>query len=92
MMVFTCENAESPIKVKHLACEEISEALAKRDAVPFREIGPAFDLSLRRDKMAAMDLYREACRKPKVRNVDKKRADKNKFTNELGEKHGKVFV
>jgi hypothetical protein len=91
-MVFTCENAESPIKVKHLACEEISEALAKRDAVPFREIGPAFDLSLRRDKMAAMDLFREACRKPKVRNVDKKRADKNKFTNELGEKHGKVFV
>jgi len=42
--------------------------------------------------MAGPDLYKEAFRKPKVRNMDKKRSDKNKFTNELGETKGKVFV
>ena len=60
--------------------------------VPFREIGPCFDLTLRREKMASTDLYKTACKKPRVRNPDKKRADKNKFTNALGETKGKVFV
>ena len=60
--------------------------------VPFREVGPSFKMRLRRNKMAAVDLFKEACKQPKVRNVDKKRADKNKFTNALGEKKGKVFL
>ena len=47
---------------------------------------------LRRDKQANHDLFKEACRKPKIRNVDKKKADKNKFTTALGEKKGKVFI
>jgi hypothetical protein len=49
-------------------------------------------MRLRRDKMAGIDLFKEACRKPKVANVDRKKADKNKFTNALGETKGKVFV
>lgn len=60
--------------------------------VPFREIGPSFKMAMRRDKMASNELFKEACRKPLVRNPDKKKADKNKFTNVLGEKKGKVFV
>lgn len=60
--------------------------------VPFREIGPSFKLRLRRDKMATFDLFKEACRQPKIRNVDKKRQAKNKFTNALGETKAKVFI
>lgn len=60
--------------------------------VPFREVGPSFTMTLRRDKMAGMDLFKEACKKPMVKNLDKKRADKNKFTTALGEKKGKVFI
>ncbi len=60
--------------------------------VPFREVGPSFNMVLRRDKQANHDLFKEACRKPKIRNVDRKKADKNKFTTALGEKKGKVFI
>jgi hypothetical protein len=60
--------------------------------VPFREVGPSFGMKLRRDKIAAPDLYKEACRRPNNRNADKKRQDKNKFTTALGEKKGKLFV
>jgi ribosome production factor 2 len=49
-------------------------------------------MRLRRDKMAGIDLFKEACRKPKHANVDKKKEGKNKWTNELGETKGKVFV
>ena len=60
--------------------------------VPFREVGPSFNMKLRREKMASADLFKEACRQPNLRNADKKRQDKNKFTNSLGEKKGKLFV
>lgn len=71
---------------------EITESLAKKNAVPFQEIGPSFHLRLRRDKIATFDLFKEACRKPKVLNVAKKKADKNKYTDELGETKAKVYV
>jgi len=92
VLVFTCREESSPIEVRHLECKEVSEHLAKRNAVPFREIGPYFTMRLRRDKMAGVDLFKEACRKPKVANVDRKKSEKNKFTNALGETKGKVFV
>ena len=47
---------------------------------------------LRRDKMAGHDLFKEACKQPKTHNVEKKKANKNKYTNVLGETKGKVFV
>ena len=47
---------------------------------------------VRRDKMAAVDLFKEACRTPKVQNLDKKKGDKNKFTTALGETKAKVFL
>lgn len=90
--MFTCKGLEEPISVNHLECSKIDEALAKKNAVPFSEIGPSFSLRLRRDKLAAHDLFKEACRKPKITNIAKKKAKKNMFTNELGETQGKVYV
>jgi hypothetical protein len=42
--------------------------------------------------MATFDLYKEACRKPKVLNPDKKKANKNKYTTEIGDTKGKVYI
>ena len=81
-----------PIEFRHLECENITEATVQMKTVPFREVGPSFNMKMRREKIAGTDLFKEACRQPKVRNMDKKRADKNKFTTNLGEKKGKVFL
>ena len=42
--------------------------------------------------MATFDLYKEACRKPKVLNPDKKKANKNKYTTDIGDTKGKVYI
>ena len=91
-MVFTCRGELDPIEFRHLECDNITEATVQMQTVPFREVGPSFNMRLRREKMAGHELFKEACKQPKIRNPDKKRADKNKFTTALGEKKGKVFV
>jgi len=91
-MIFTCRSDKEPIEFRHLECDDISEATVQMQTVPFREVGPSFSMVLRRNKMAATDLFKEACRQPKVRNPDKKRQDKNKFTTNMGETRGKVFI
>lgn len=92
VMVFTCRGEKDPIEVRHLEADDISEKTVSMRTVPFREVGPCFDMRIRRDKMATFELFKEACKKPKVRNVQKKKADKNKFTTAFGETKGKVFV
>lgn len=92
VIVFTCRGETEPIEMNHLECGTVTETLVKKNAVPFKEIGPSFSMRLRRDKIAGTDLFKEACRKPKVLNPEKKKANKNRFTDELGETKGKVFV
>jgi len=92
VLVFTCSDIDSPIDMRHLECVTVTEHLAKRNAVPFNEVGPSCKMHLRRDKMAGVDLYKDACRKPKVQNVEKKKERKNKFNTDLGVTMGKVFV
>lgn len=84
MIVITCRG-ENLIEFRHLETSNISEATVAKETVPFREVGPCFDLILKRDKIATSDLFKEACRTPKVRNIEKKRSDKNKYTTALGE-------
>lgn len=92
VLVFTCRGETSPIEVRHLEASGISETTVSKQTVPFREVGPCFDLVLKRDKMASNDLFKEACRQPKVQNLDKKKSNKNKFTTALGETKAKVFL
>ena len=49
-------------------------------------------MKVRRNQIASLDLYKAACKKPKIANVEKKKARKNVFTNEIGERKGKVFI
>ena len=62
VMVFTCRGEKDPIEFRHLESDEITEAKVQMKTVPFREVGPSFNMKLRRDKMASLDLFKEACR------------------------------
>lgn len=92
VLVFTCRGESAPIEVRHLEASDINETTVANQTVPFREVGPCFDITVRRDKMAATDLFKEACRQPKITNIAKKKSDKNKFTTPLGETKAKVFL
>jgi len=54
-----------------------------------KEIGPSLDLKLRRAKLASSELYKLACRQPKILRDNK---PKNIETNNLGEKRGRIHV
>lgn len=89
VLVFTSVS-ESTIQVRHY---QVSSAITESlQSVEFKEIGPHFDLKLRRNQIAASDLYKLACKKPKITNMEKKKAKKNVYTTELGERKGKVFL
>jgi len=70
----------------------IDEEKVKKNTIVINEIGPCFNMTMRRNKIASNDLYKEACKKPKTANVEKKRQDRNKFTTSLGDVKGKVFL
>lgn len=92
VLVFTSVD-DTTIQVRHFeVSSKITEAGITAGQVDLREVGPHFDLKLRRHVIASGDLYKAACRKPKVANVEKKKAKKNMFTNELGERRGKVYL
>jgi ribosome production factor 2 len=96
VLVFTAVE-ENTIQVRHYEVNgpkngKLSEAGVQMGDVEFKEIGPRADLKLRRQQIASTDLYKAACRKPKVANVEKKKARKNVYTNELGERRGKVYI
>ena len=86
MLVFTCRGENDAVEVRHLESGKVNEKEAIRRTVPFKEVGPCFDMKLRREKMANFELFKEACKKPKVRNVEKKKANKNTYTTAFGER------
>lgn len=80
---------DTTIHVRHYEVPKLTENAVN---IEFREIGPRFTLRLRRTQLASGDLYKAACKKPKITNMDKKKAKKNVYTTELGEKRGKVYI
>jgi len=93
VIVFTCKAENDAIQMKHLQVEHpVDEGKVKSGELTFEEVGPSFEMKMRREKIAGTDAFKEACRKPKTRNIEKKKQDKHKFTNVWGEKKGKNFI
>lgn len=60
----------------------------KTPRVETTEIGPRFDLSIRRSHLASDELFKSACRKPKeVKAKKKKNISKDPFGSKLGRVH-----
>lgn len=91
VMIFTAMT-ETKIEVRHYEMKSINETDVKKQSLGMSEIGPCFDLSFRRDKIAAADLYKAACKQPRLESVDNKRMNKNVYTDEFGQTKGKVFI
>ena len=90
-MIFT-SLSDTKIAVRHFEMQNINEEDVKKQTLKMAEIGPSFDLSFRRDKIAAADLYKAACKQPKLQTAENKRMSKNVFTDEFGQTKGKVYI
>ena len=93
LLTFTA-TSDSKIEVRHYEINpgsKINETEVKQKVLKFNEIGPHFDLTLRREKLASSDLFKTACKQPKLEKPETKRNKKNLYTDELGQKMGKVF-
>jgi hypothetical protein len=82
-MIFT-SLSDTKIAVRHFEMKNINEEDVKKQTLKMAEIGPCFDLSFRRDKIAAADLYKAACKHPKPQTAEHKRMQKNMYTDEFG--------
>lgn len=72
--------------------KQINETDVNNESLTFNEVGPHFNLTFRRHKIADADLYKNACKQPKLENKDKKKARKNMYTDEFGQQMGKVYL
>lgn len=94
VMVFTAQG-ETKITFKQFEVNpgsEINQTDVKNETLKMNEIGPRFTLHWRRDKIGSDDLFKEACKQPKIRNMEMHKAKKNMFTDEFGQQMGKVFL
>jgi ribosome production factor 2 len=63
----------------------VNETDVKNKMLQLNEIGPRFEMTFRRDKIASHELFKTACKQPKLENPEKKKAKKNLFTDNLGQ-------
>jgi ribosome production factor 2 len=91
VMIFTSVS-DSKIQVRHYEMQSINETDVKKQSLKMAEIGPSFDLTYRRDKIATSDLYKAACKQPREQSALNKKMNKNVYTDEFGQTKGKVFV
>ncbi|XP_034253972.1 ribosome production factor 2 homolog [Thrips palmi] len=61
----------------------------KTPRIEIEEIGPSADMKLRRTKLGSDDLFKTACKQPKMLQIKKK---KNVTTDGLGTKHGRIHI
>lgn len=94
ILLFT-STSESTILCRHYEVnrgKKVNETDLKNKSFKFEEIGPHFDLTIRRDKIAAPDLWKSSCKHPKLMSSESKRLKKNVYTDEFGQKLGKVYL
>lgn len=87
VMTFT-SISDSKIVCRHYEVNpgnKINETDVQYQKLVFNEIGPHFDLSMRRDKIASNDLFKEACKQPNIEKAETKRIKKNMWTDEFGQ-------
>lgn len=72
VLIFT-SISDTKIQARHFEIPKITEPEITKGHLELKEIGPRFDLTFRRSNPASIDLYKTACRKPKVLNPEKKR-------------------
>lgn len=72
--------------------KQINETDVNNQSLTFNEVGPHFNLTFRRNKIADSELFKNACKQPKLENKDKKKARKNMYTDEFGQQMGKVYL
>ena len=63
----------------------------KAEGINMVEVGPSFDMNVKRVRFGDNDLYKEATKKPKV-NMKKKKAEKNVTHEKIEGKIGHVHV
>jgi ribosome production factor 2 len=78
------------VSVRHYAILLKKAADSKLPRVELEEIGPSFDLTVRRTQFAPEAMMKEAMRTPKDPRTDRKR--KNISKNELGDKLGRIHL
>jgi ribosome production factor 2 len=78
------------VLVRHYAILLKKAADSKLPRVELEEIGPSFDLTVRRTQFAPEAMMKEAMRTPKDPRTDRKR--KNISKNELGDKLGRIHL
>lgn len=91
-MVFTATGDDTINCRSFEILRSFTETTIHSKDLALNEIGPTFDLTMRRDKLAAPELYKAACRQPKTENPEKKKFRKNMYTDEWGQQKGKVFL
>jgi hypothetical protein len=64
--------------------KEINETDAKNKSFQMSDIGPNFDLNLKRTNIALAEVFKEACKQPKLLKAATKLRKKNMFTDEFG--------
>ncbi|KAL4512283.1 hypothetical protein ABPG72_005285 [Tetrahymena utriculariae] len=69
--------------------KEDLQSNSNASAIQLTEIGPSADLTVRREQWASDETMKVACKQPKV---VKKKQDKNKFTNALGNTVAKIYT
>jgi len=65
--------SDKKITMRHYEVPQIAEHLVAKGDIEMKEVGPRIDLSVRRQKVGSSDLFKTACKKPKLINTEKKR-------------------
>jgi len=59
--------SEQLISVRHYECPQVVEHEVRKGKVELKEIGPRWDMAIRRIKISSEDVFKAACKKTKNR-------------------------